>query len=83
MKRYTAFKSCFEQFYLSHEINFRKPDAEIYKFVLEENDLKASETLFVDDLEENTEAAQKLGIQIWNLIPREEDVIDINSKKKL
>lgn len=51
--------------------------------MLEENDLKASETLFVDDLEENTEAAQKLGIQIWNLIPREEDVIDINSKKKL
>ena len=83
MELYDEFKNCFEQFYLSHEINFRKPDAEIYKFVLEENDLKASETLFVDDLEENTEAAQKLGIQIWNLIPREEDVIDINSKKKL
>ncbi|MDP5107101.1 MAG: HAD family phosphatase, partial [Polaribacter sp.] len=30
---YNEFKNCFEQFYLSHEIHFRKPDAEIYEFV--------------------------------------------------
>jgi len=83
MELYNEFKNCFEQFYLSHEINFRKPDAEIYKFVLNENILNASETLFVDDLKENTAAAQELGIQVWNLISEEEDVVDIYIKKKL
>ena len=51
---YNAFKNCFEQFYLSHEIHYRKPDAEIYKYVLNENNLLPNETLFVDDLQENT-----------------------------
>jgi putative hydrolase of the HAD superfamily len=83
MELYNEFKNCFEQFYLSHEINFRKPDAEIYKFVLNENNLNASETLFVDDLKENTAAAQELGIQVWNLISEEEDVVGIYIKKKL
>ncbi|CAM1354320.1 HAD-IA family hydrolase [Tenacibaculum insulae] len=74
---YNEFKNCFEQFYLSHEINFRKPNANIYEFVLDENNLKASETIFVDDLKENTESAKELGIQVWNLIPGKEDVIDL------
>ena len=34
LNRYERFKSCFDQFYLSHEIHFRKPDASIYEFVL-------------------------------------------------
>ena len=82
-KMYTEFKNCFEQFYLSHEINFRKPDAEIYEFVLHKNNLKASETLFVDDLEENTMAAKNLGINTWNLIPGEEDVVDLFTKNAI
>lgn len=77
---YTEFKNSFEKFYLSHEINFRKPDVEIYEFVLEENNLIANETLFVDDLKENTEAAKTLGIHTWNLIPENEDVTQLFSK---
>ncbi|WNW02412.1 HAD-IA family hydrolase [Tenacibaculum sp. HL-MS23] len=79
---YNEFKSCFEQFYLSHEINFRKPNANIYEFVLSENNLKASETIFVDDLKENTEAAKELGMQVWNLIPGKEDVVDLLKRKE-
>ncbi len=82
MKRYTAFKSCFEQFYLSHEINFRKPDRNIYEFVLRENNLLAEETLFVDDLKENTEAAKELGVKVWNLIPGKEDVVNLLTRKE-
>ena len=77
---YQEFKNCFEKFYLSHEIHLRKPDAEIYEFVLRENNLKATETFFVDDTKENTEAAKKIGIQTWNLIPGKEDVIDLLTK---
>lgn len=77
---YNDFKTCFEQFYLSHEINFRKPDTEIYKFVLNENNLIAEETLFVDDLKENTDSANSLGIKTWNLMPEEDDVTELFTK---
>ena len=79
---YNDFKSSFEQFYLSHEINFRKPDAEIYKFVLNENNLIAEETLFVDDLKENTDSANTLGIKTWNLMPEEDDVTELFTKNE-
>lgn len=79
---YNEFRNCFEQFYLSHEINFRKPNLEIYEFVLNENNLIADETLFVDDLKENTESARNLGIHVWNLIPEKEDVIELFAKCK-
>ena len=80
---YNEFKNSFEQFYLSHEINFRKPDSEIYEFVLNENNLIADETLFVDDLKENTDAANKLGINVWNLIPGKDDVTELFIKNKI
>ncbi|QTE22700.1 HAD-IA family hydrolase [Polaribacter cellanae] len=79
---YNDFKNAFEQFYLSHEINFRKPDTNIYEFVLKENSLKAAETLFVDDLEENTISANSLGIHTWNLIPNVDDVTELFEKNK-
>jgi putative hydrolase of the HAD superfamily len=82
-KMYQEFKNCFEQFYLSHEINFRKPNSEIYEFVLQENNLKAVETFFIDDLKENTNAAEILGIKTWNLIPGKEDVVNLLTKKEL
>lgn len=77
---YNEFKNCFEQFYLSHEINFRKPNANIYEFVLSENNLKASETIFVDDLKENTDAASELGIKVWNLVPGKDEVTNLLNK---
>lgn len=79
---YQEFKNCFEQFYLSHEIHFRKPNADIYEFVLKENNLKAVETFFIDDTKENTDTAEKLGIKIWNLIPGKEDVVDLLNRKE-
>jgi len=84
MELYNEFKNCFEQFYLSHEMNMRKPDTEIYEFVLNENNLIPSETLFIDDTKENTDTTTALGIHSWNLIPGKEDVIDLfNIKKNL
>ncbi|CAM1343278.1 HAD family hydrolase [Tenacibaculum amylolyticum] len=79
---YNEFKSCFEQFYLSHEIKMRKPNTNIFEFVLKENDLIASETIFIDDTRENTEAAQKLGIHVWNNNPETEDVVELLKRKE-
>lgn len=80
---YNEFKNCFDVFYLSHEINLKKPDKDIFEFVLNENNLIAEETLFVDDLKENTDAANTLGIHTWNLIPGEEDVTELFTKKHI
>ena len=81
-KVYNEFKNYFEKFYLSHEINFRKPNINIYEFVLEQNNLNAEETLFIDDTKENTDAAEKIGIKVWNLIPNKQDVVNLLNKKE-
>ena len=78
--KFQRFKNSFEQFYLSHEIHLRKPNADIYEFVLEKNALDPTETFFVDDTVENTQSASKLGIKTWNLIVGQEDIIQLKSK---
>lgn len=76
------FKNCFDAFYLSHEINLRKPDSNIYEFVLKTHNLSPENCLFIDDTKENTEAASALGIYTWNLNPGGEDIIDLFTIKK-
>ena len=71
---YETFKSCFHKFYLSHKIQLRKPNANIFEFVLKESDVLAEECIFIDDTKENTEAASKLGIKVWNIDETSEDV---------
>jgi len=79
-ERYGRFKNSFEQFYLSHEIHMRKPNDEIFQFVLDQNNLKPEQTLFIDDTQENTDAASQLGIKTWNLIVGKEDVIHLRER---
>ncbi|WP_435413020.1 HAD family hydrolase [Psychroserpens mesophilus] len=79
---YEDFKACFDQFYLSHEINLRKPNTDIYHFVLNQNDLIAQECLFIDDTKENTDAASKLGIHVWNIDETREDITNLFAIKK-
>lgn len=53
----------FEKEYYSYKIGMRKPSAEIFKYVLEENNLLAKETMFIDDSPQHVESAAKCGIQ--------------------
>ena len=76
------FKNCFDAFYLSHEIHLRKPNRDIYDFVLANNNLKASECLFIDDTKENTDMADTIGIPVWNINETKEDVITLFKTKK-
>lgn len=52
-----------EKAFYSNELGCRKPDKEIYQKVLKLADIKAEETLFIDDNEENVKAAEELGIK--------------------
>lgn len=59
-------QNTFDKMFLSYEIGLRKPDANCYEHVLNEINLKAEETIFVDDSRANIKGAEKLGINcIW------------------
>ena len=53
----------FHKAYYSHRMRKRKPDAEIFEQVLEENHLIPEQTLFLDDYAINIEGAKALGIK--------------------
>jgi FMN phosphatase YigB (HAD superfamily) len=55
----------FEKTYYSHLVGKRKPDAEIFEQVLQENNLDPAETLFIDDSPQHLETAKKLGFQTY------------------
>lgn len=74
---YNTFKSSFDAFYLSHEIGMRKPNADVYNFVLKAHNLEASSCLFIDDTKDNTDAAANLGIHVWNIDETSEDIVDL------
>lgn len=57
-----SFNSLFDKAYYSHEIGLRKPDAEAFEYVLNENNLKPEETLFIDDSIQNIEGAKRVGM---------------------
>ena len=55
----------------SSEIGLRKPGTKIFEFVLQQEKLKAAETLFIDDTLSNIETAQKMGFKTHHLLPTE------------
>ena len=60
------FDRIFEKAYLSHRIHQRKPDRSIYEFVIRENDLDVSTTIFIDDSPQNIEGAKLTGLHtLW------------------
>jgi len=71
---YEDFKDCFDAFYLSHEIHLRKPNATIFEFVLNENNIVAHECLFIDDNKDNIETANTLNFKTWHINPENEDI---------
>ena len=75
------FYGCFEKVYYSYEMGKRKPDREVFDYLIRKHDLNPARTLFVDDKKENTDAALAAGLKVWNLQPGVEDVIDLFDKK--
>lgn len=63
------FSTIFLKTWYSHHIHMRKPDAEIYEFVIKDAQLTPENTLFIDDLEANINTAKMLGIRTLHLKP--------------
>ena len=66
----------FQRTFYSHHLGVRKPDEKIYLYLLEEAGLIAKETLFIDDLEENLKAANKMEINTM-LATKQNGVVEI------
>ena len=61
MKEFEVFAH-FHEVFTSHGLQARKPEKEIYEKLLATTGKKPEETLFLDDLEVNIEAARELGM---------------------
>ncbi len=59
-----------------------KPDREIYELLLNRYHLKAEESLFIDDLPANIQAAQKMGIHTVHFTDKEKAYQEIKDRLK-
>lgn len=57
----------FEKTYLSYKMHLLKPDRAIYQAVLDDMNITAEETLFIDDSTANCNAAKALGINVMHV----------------
>ena len=65
--KYDEFYDLFDKIYYSHQVKLRKPDPNIFKLVINENNLKIKNTLFIDDSIQHIDSAKKLGLQTYHL----------------
>ena len=61
-KRFPFFDT-FDGGVISWEVKLNKPDRRIYEVLLSKYNLDPGETIFIDDMKENIDAAEKLGIK--------------------
>lgn len=66
---FSDFSHLFEQCYYSCRIGMRKPDPEIFRYVLEQNRLDPHETIFIDDSPQHITGAAATGIHARFLAP--------------
>ena len=68
--------SIFKRVYYSFSMNLRKPDPEIFEYVISDNNLDRSQTLLVDDNRDNIESARNIGLKVLQ-VEMNQPVIDI------
>ncbi len=56
------FDRYFEKTYYSYLVKMRKPNKDIFDFIMQDAQLKREECLFIDDLQSNVDGAQLAGI---------------------
>lgn len=59
----TGLETLFEKTYYSSRIGMRKPETEIFEYVIKENNLSKSETVFFDDSIQHIRGAESAGIK--------------------
>jgi FMN phosphatase YigB (HAD superfamily) len=67
VKKYKEFYNLFDKVYYSHEIKLRKPNSDIFRLVIKENNLSIKNTLFIDDSIQHIESAKTIGLKTYHL----------------
>jgi HAD superfamily hydrolase (TIGR01509 family) len=60
----------FDDYVLSYEVGYMKPHPEIYMEALKKARVRAEECVFLDDMPENVEGAQRLGMNAILYVPQ-------------
>lgn len=79
---YKNLEPFFEKVYYSCRMQMRKPDSEIFNYVLTHHKLNPQETLFIDDSPQHIEGALKTGIKA-HYLAKNRDVEELISDLKL
>ena len=74
----------FDKLYLSYQCGVMKPSPKIFQMMLDGQNARPEETLFIDDSETNVKAAQSLGIHTlcphdnedWTVFPEIQQLLD-------
>ena len=69
-------KELLDGFVLSCDIKAIKPDLTMFKEIFDKYQLDPANCIFLDDIEDNTSAAEKLGIKAYQ-VKKRSDVVDI------
>ena len=69
-------KELLDGFVLSCDIKAIKPDLAMFNEILDQDQLEPRKCVFLDDIEDNTMAAEKMGIKTYQ-VKKRSDVIDI------
>lgn len=71
---------CLEAQHFSYRLGMRKPDQEIFEYVLDHHGFRAEETLFIDDSAQHVEGAKRAGMKAYHLKVEEgESILDLFS----
>ncbi len=73
------FDELFEKMYLSHHIHMRKPEREIFEYVLTDSKLNINETCFIDDSPQHVDGAERVGIRSYLL--KDKSIVEFENLK--
>ena len=78
--KFDKFENSFAKVYYSYQMQCRKPDSIIFEKVITDLKINPQETLFVDDMKDNIETAEKLGFQTWLFDVEKDDITKLYDK---
>ncbi len=79
---FDIFSSIFIKSYFSHHIHLKKPSKESFFYIMEEQKLNPSETLFIDDTTRHVEGARAAGLSAY-LLPKNQDIETLFERGRL
>lgn len=77
------FQNLFDRIYFSSSIGMRKPDLEIFEFVLKENNLNPEQVCFIDDSIQHVLAAKITGINSFHLDLKSDSLVELLKRNEI